>query len=94
MRRLVLTAALCLSIGCVKGVCYDYRDCPAPQVCTPSGACVVLPDASAAPTTPLLPDAGDGEEIGGSDDVAADTTPECPPLMVAVGDSCTEPDAP
>jgi formylglycine-generating enzyme required for sulfatase activity len=48
MERLVLLAALCLTIGCVKGRCYDKRDCPSNQVCNPSGACVF----ECSPSTP------------------------------------------
>ena len=71
MTRLVLTAAHCFSIGSVKGRCYYPRDCPVPQICGPSGACV-LQDASA---TPAIPDAGDGEETGVLADGEADTEP-------------------
>ena len=97
MKRLVLTAALCSSIGCVKGVCYEKLDCPAPQVCSPSGACILQ---DAFPTPPMRrdaspdagPDAGDDEENGGSDDAAADAAPGCPPLSAAI--ACIERDAP
>ncbi|HJX62617.1 MAG TPA: SUMF1/EgtB/PvdO family nonheme iron enzyme [Polyangia bacterium] len=77
MRRLGIIAALCSSIGCVKGVCYDSRDCPAPQICSPSGACVVLQDASATPPVPpdvgadASLDAGDAEETEGPVDAEA-----------------------
>ena len=77
MTRLVLTAALCFSIGCVKGRCYQKLDCPAPQICSPSGACI-------------FQDASSGEETGGSDVAEADTTPGCPPLMAAVGGFCID----
>ncbi|HJX67044.1 MAG TPA: SUMF1/EgtB/PvdO family nonheme iron enzyme [Polyangia bacterium] len=80
MRRLLLTAALCLSIGCVKGRCYDNRDCPVSQVCSSSGGCVL----------PTMPDAGDDEETGGSTDAEADAAPVCPPSMVAVGNFCID----
>ena len=99
MKRLVLTAALCSSMGCVKGVCYEKLDCPAPQVCSPGGVCILQ---EASPTPPMRRDAtpdagldaGDDEETGGSDDAAADASPECPPLSAAVGDACAEWDAP
>ena len=94
MKRLVLTAALCSSMGCVKGVCYEKLDCPAPQVCSPSGVCILQ---DAFPKPPMMrdagPDAGDDEETGGSDDAATDASPECPPLSAAVGDVCAERDA-
>jgi hypothetical protein len=94
MKRLVLTAALCSSMGCVKGVCYEKLDCPAPQVCSPSGACILQ---EASPIPPLMrdagPDAGDDEETGGSDDAEAGVVPGCPPLSAAIGDSCAERDA-
>ena len=98
MKRLVLTAALCSSIGCVKGVCYEKLDCPAPQVCSPSGACILQEDS---PKPPMMRDAGPDagfdaggdEETGGSDDAAADAAPGCPPLSAAIGDACAERDA-
>lgn len=52
-----LTAmALCLSLGCVKGCCYQGLDCPAPQVCGTSGMCVPR-DISSAPDAPSASDA-------------------------------------
>jgi hypothetical protein len=90
MKRLLLTAALCSPIGCVKGVCYEKLDCPAPQVCSPSGACILQ---EASPTPPMMRDAGGDEDAGGADDAAADAFPECTPLSAAVGDACAERDA-
>jgi len=49
MKRLVLTAALCSSMGCVKGVCYEKLDCPAPQSAA-SGVCILQ---DAFPTPPM-----------------------------------------
>ncbi len=78
MRRLAIIAALCSSIGCVKGVCYDKFDCPAPQVCNlQSGACV-LQDASTTPPPVAMPDAGDDDQSEVSDDAEGDTTPVMP----------------
>jgi hypothetical protein len=85
--RLALLAAF--SAGCVQERCYDNRDCPVPQICGPSGMCV-LQDASPAP---VLPDAADGEKSGASENAEADAAPECPPLAAATGDSCAEQDA-
>jgi hypothetical protein len=94
MKRLLLAAALCCSMACVKGVCYEKLDCPAPQVCSPGGVCILQ---EASPKPPMMrdagPDAGDDEETGGSDDAEADAAPECPPLSAAVGDACAERDA-
>ena len=83
--RLALLAAF--STGCVQERCYDNRDCPVPQICGPSGMCV-LQDASPAPA---LPDAGDGEENGGP--AEADAAPDCLPLPLTVGNVCAEQDA-
>jgi hypothetical protein len=88
--RLALLAAF--SAGCVQERCYDNRDCPVPQICGPSGMCV-LQDASITSTTPALPDAADGEKSGASENAEADAAPECPPLTAATGDSCAEQDA-
>jgi hypothetical protein len=87
--RLALLAAF--STGCVQERCYDNRDCPVPQICGPSGMCV-LQDASITPMTPALPDAG-GEETGGPADAEADPAPDCLPLPGTVGDVCAEQDA-
>lgn len=93
MRRLAIIAALCSSTGCVKGVCYDNHDCPAPQICSARGACV-LQGASTTPpplaTPDASPDAGDDEETGGLADAEADAAPVCPPFMAAVGDFCID----
>ncbi len=48
--------ALCLSVGCVKGRCYQSLDCPAPQICGASGVCVSR-DASSTPDAPSPSDA-------------------------------------
>jgi hypothetical protein len=89
VRRLAMVVALGFSTGCVQERCYDNRDCPEPQICGPSGMCV-LQDASPAPA---LPDAADGEKSGASENAEADAAPECPPLRAATGDSCAEQDA-
>jgi hypothetical protein len=68
MRRWMLALALCFSIGCVKGRCYENFDCPSPQICIQGGMCVFRGDASTKSDRPEMPDAGEDEMSASSTD--------------------------
>jgi hypothetical protein len=73
--------ALCLSVGCVKGRCYQGLDCPASQVCGASGMCVSrdvsgAPDATSATDAPTAPEAFSGLDSTAEVDASESETSE------------------